>query len=208
MNKRKILTLLAALFCAVTSFAQDARQIVERMNATMDKLQPTGLEMAIDARIPIIGTVRSRVWALAGKQKNITLIGKKKQITWSDGQSIWDYDEKSQTVSIRKDKPTAKGENVGLFEDILSGYDLSVKEEQAKVWIITCKKSKSNQETDVPKKMILIVEKGSYKPVSLEAHSSMGITFTMHDIKFGVTDKDVTFDPAECNGATIKDYRQ
>lgn len=207
MKLRKILPLLVALFCATTSFAQDARQILERVSAAMAELNHSGAEMTLDARIPILGTIHSRVWTLGDKQKTITQFGKKKQISWIDGQSVWDYDEKSRTVTIRTDTHSAPDDNVSLIEDVLSGYDISIKEERTDVWIIACRRSKSNKDKDAPKTMEFTVEKGSYKPVSMESRST-GLTYTLRYVKFGVSDKDVTFDPAECNGATIKDRRQ
>ena len=97
--------------------------------------------------------------------------------------------------------------HLGLFEDLTQGYDFSIKEESAAVWIITCTKSKSNEDKEAPKKMELVVRKSDHHPICLDTRMS-GIRLSLRDFRFGLTDKDVTFNPAECPGATIKDHRK
>ena len=57
-----------------------------------------------------------------------------------------------------------------------------------------------------PKKMTLIVAKGTYMPVSLSASVSL-MTITMRDLSYGVTEKQVTFNPEDYPNATIVDKR-
>ena len=57
-----------------------------------------------------------------------------------------------------------------------------------------------------PKNMEIVVAKGTYYPVSLSAKVDM-VTVTMRDLKFHVTEKEVTFNKAEYPGATIIDKR-
>ena len=54
--------------------------------------------------------------------------------------------------------------------------------------------------------MNLVVAKGTFYPVSLSAKMS-GITMTMRDLSYGVTEAQVTFNPADYPDATIEDKR-
>ena len=93
-----------------------------------------------------------------------------------------------------------------MFNDITDGYEVSIKKETADAWHILCKKTKSNPDKDAPKTMELVVRKETYYPVSLNAKLS-GLTMTMRDIAFGVTEKQVTFDPKDYPDAKIVDKR-
>ena len=55
--------------------------------------------------------------------------------------------------------------------------------------------------------MDLVVAKGTYFPVSLSAKVSV-INVTIRDLGFNVTEKDVTFNPADFPDATIIDERK
>lgn len=59
-------------------------------------------------------------------------------------------------------------------------------------WYLQCKKIKTNTNKDDPKTMGLVVAKGTYHPISLSAKVS-GITVTMCDLSFNVSEKQVTF---------------
>jgi outer membrane lipoprotein-sorting protein len=50
--------------------------------------------------------------------------------------------------------------------------------------------------------MDLVVSKKNYYPLSLKASMS-GMTMTMRDISFDVTEADVTFDPSKYPGVKI-----
>ena len=54
--------------------------------------------------------------------------------------------------------------------------------------------------------MDLVVAKGTYMPISLSAKVS-GITITMRDLDFNVTEKDVTFNQADYPGVKVVDER-
>lgn len=54
--------------------------------------------------------------------------------------------------------------------------------------------------------MELVVAKGTYYPVSL-CTKMMGVTMTLRDVTFGVSDEQVTFNPADYPGVTVKDER-
>lgn len=54
--------------------------------------------------------------------------------------------------------------------------------------------------------MRIVVRKSDYWPMSLSANQS-GAKLTIHDISFGVTEEQVTFDPARYPNAKIVDKR-
>ena len=128
-------------------------------------------------------------------------------ITWTDGKTSWTYNSKKNEVEISKQKGSSESEgDAEMFNGISKGYDVTIDKETAKTWELLCKKSKSNKDKDAPKKMELVVAKGTYMPVSLKTKIS-GIGITMRNISFGVTEKQVTFNANEYPGATIVDKR-
>jgi outer membrane lipoprotein-sorting protein len=128
-------------------------------------------------------------------------------VTGTDGHSSWTYDSKKNEVEIRKQDGDVETEgDAEMFNGITEGYDVSINKETATTWNLLCKKSKSNKDKDAPKKMELVVAKGSYMPVSLKTKLS-GIGITMRNISFGVTEKQVTFNAKDYPGVTIVDKR-
>ena len=93
-----------------------------------------------------------------------------------------------------------------MLSGVTDGYDVSLKNETSEVWNFVCKKSKSNKNKDDPKTMEVSVSKKNYQPTRLSAKAS-GITITMRDFAFDVTEKDVTFRQSYYPGATIVDKR-
>ena len=93
-----------------------------------------------------------------------------------------------------------------MFSGITEGYDVKIDKETATEWHIRCKRSKSNPDKDAPKRMDLVVAKGTYWPVSLTT-SLTAATVTMRDLSYGVSEAQVTFDPKEFPNATIVDKR-
>ena len=97
--------------------------------------------------------------------------------------------------------------DVDMFGDIAGGYDVTIKSENLVTWELLCKKKKSNDDDDSPKKITLEVRKDSYDPISMST-KMMGITMTMSNFKFSVTEKDVTFNEADFPGVNITDQRK
>ena len=206
---KRILTFFAALAITLVSFAQTPEEIVAKMDETMEGLEDSGLRMTMDIKIPILGTMSTQAWALGEKMRMEATVMGKKVVTWMDETTEWTYNvaEKSITIENRKaDKPSSEQENMKMFNSATEGYDLSLKKETDDAWYIQCKKNKSNTNKDDPKTMELVVAKGTYYPVSLSA-KVQGITVTMRNLAFNVTDKDVTFNPADYPGVTMIDKR-
>ena len=207
---KRFIIALCALAAAFTSFAQPPEEIVSRMEKIMEGHDNDGLIMTVDLKIPIIGTMTTRTWTLGDKDRIEAEMMGVKLITWSDGKTDWTYDSKKNVVEIKHaDEKSSSNESgdASMFDGIVEGYDISIKKEDAKAWYLLCKKSKSNKDKDAPKSMDLVVEKGTFYPVSLTTKVE-GMTLVMRDLAFGVTEKDVTFNIADYPGATIDDKRK
>lgn len=206
---KRFIALLAACALAVAAFAQTPEEIIDKMEQTMSTLEVDGIVMAMDIKIPILGTMVSKAWNKGEKTRIEGSILGKKIVTWIDGDTEWEYNSDEKQVRIRHHDTTKQSQeesNAKLFDAITQGYDVFLDKETDTAWYIRCKKSKDNKEKDDPKTMDLVVAKGTYYPVSLSAKVS-GITVKMYDLGFNVSDKQVTFDPADYPGVTIIDER-
>jgi outer membrane lipoprotein-sorting protein len=209
MDMKKLFAFISAIALAVASFAQTPEEIVDRMSEAMEQLENTGLRMTMDIKIPILGTMSTVAWSLGDKMRMEAEAMGKKIITWMDNDTEWTYTAEDNTVTIQNrdaKKPSSEQENMKMLDSVTEGYDVFLKKETDTAWYIQCKKNKSNTNKDDPKTMDLVVAKGTYHPVSLSARVS-GITVTMRDLGFNVNEKQVTFNKADCPGATIVDKR-
>ncbi len=209
MDMKRLFALITALALAVASFAQTPEEIVDRMSEAMEQLGNTGLRMTMDLKIPILGTMSTVAWSLGAKMRMEAEAMGKKIITWMDNDTEWTYTAEDNTITIKNrdaQKPSSEQENMKMLDSVTEGYDVFLKKETDTAWYIQCKKSKSNTNKDDPKTMDLVVAKGTYHPVSLSARVS-GITVTMRDLDFNVTEKQVTFNKADYPGVTIVDKR-
>lgn len=206
---KRFIALLAACVLAVAAFAQTPEEIIDRMEEVMGNLEVEGIVMTMDIKIPILGTMSSKAWNRGEKTRIEGSLMGVRIITWIDGDTEWEYNSKENQVRIKRhdtSKESQEESNAKLFDAVTEGYDVSLDKETATAWHIRCKKSKDNTNKDDPKTMDLVVAKGTYYPVSLSAKVS-GITVKMYDLDFHVTDKQVTFDPADFPGVTIIDER-
>lgn len=209
MDMKRLFTFITALALSVMSFAQTPEEIADRMSEAMEQLESTGLRMTMDIKIPILGTMSTVAWTLGDKMRMEAEAMGKKIITWMDNDTEWTYtaDDNTVTISNRDAKKTSsEQENMQMFESVTEGYDVFLKKETDQAWYLQCKKNKSNTNKDDPKTIDLVVAKGTYHPISLSAKVS-GITVTMRDIAFNVSDKQVTFNKADYPGAKIVDKR-
>lgn len=204
---KKLFTILCFVAMAGLAVAQTPQEIISRMEAEMNKHDKEGLIMTVDAKVPILGTMTTKTYTLGDKTRIEASMMGMDVVTWTDGQTTWTYDSKKNEVEIRKqDGDTETEGDAEMFNGITEGYDVSISKETATTWNLLCKKSKSNKDKDAPKKMELVVAKGSYMPVSLKTKLS-GIGITMRNISFGVTEKQVTFNAKDYPGVTIVDKR-
>lgn len=204
---RKIQTFLFILIVSVTAYAQSAQEIVSRMEAEMERHNADGIAMTVEMKIPIVGSFESKVWQLGNKLRMDVIIEEPLKIsTWTDGTTTWIYTLVTNEVQISNGAADIDGDS-DMFEDVSKGYDVSIISQTSKDWTISCKKSKSNKDKDAPKKMELVIAKGTYYPVSMGFKQS-GVTITMRDISFGATEEQVTFNIDDYPGVTVVDKRE
>ena len=206
---KRILTICIAIAASVLAFAQTPEEILAKMEAALDQHENDGVSMVVDVKIPILGTMSTKTYALGEKfrvEAQAMGIG---ITTWSDEKNEWTYNSKTNEVEIKRLDPDKKSSEEGdleMFENLTDGYDVALDKETDKAWYLHCKKSKSNTDKDAPKTMDVVVAKGTYLPLSLSAKMS-GVSMTMHDFSFGVTEQQVTFDPKDYPGVKIIDKR-
>lgn len=207
---KKLLSIIAFIAFAGIAIAQTPEEIISRMEAEMAKHdEKEGLAMTMDMKIPILGTFSSRTYTLGDKYRIEVSEDGKQTISWSDGKTDWTYSSEKNEIEIKKHEVKEKTETEGdakMFSGITDGYDVKLDKETSDSWQFLCKRSKSNPDKDAPKKMTLIVAKGTYMPISLSAKVS-AITITMRDLSYGVTEEQVTFNPKNYPTATIVDKR-
>ena len=207
---KKLLSIIAFIAFAGVAIAQTPEEIISRMEAEMAKHdEKEGLAMTMDMKIPILGTFSSRTYTLGDKYRIEVSEDGKQTISWSDGKTDWNYSSEKNEIEIKKHEVKEKTETEGdakMFSGITDGYDVKLDKETSDSWQFLCKRSKSNPDKDAPKKMTLIVAKGTYMPISLSAKVS-AITITMRDLSYGVTEEQVTFNPKNYPTATIVDKR-
>jgi outer membrane lipoprotein-sorting protein len=163
----------------------------------------------MDMKIILVGTISSRSYILGDKMRIEANKDGKDFVTWSDGKTEWSYDSETNEIEIKNAKPKEKSDkdsNTKMFKDVTEGYDVRIDKETATEWHIRCKRSKSNPDKDAPKRMDLVVAKGTYWPVSLTT-SVTAASVTMRDISFGVTEQQVTFNEKDYPGVKIVDKR-
>ena len=151
---KRIIFVLAALLMAGLTFAQTAQEIVDRMEAEMEKHENDGIIMTVDLKLPVVGTVTTKTYARDEKMRVEGKLAGISVISWSDGKTEWSYNSKTNTVKIENEKETEKDASDGdaeMFLGITDGYDVSIEKETADAWHILCKKSKTNTDkADAP----------------------------------------------------------
>ncbi len=207
---KKLLAIISFIALAATAMAQTAEEIVSRMNAEISKHNESeGVAITMDMKIILVGTISSRSYILGDKMRIEANKDGKDFVTWSDGKTEWSYDSETNEIEITNAKPREKSDkdsNTKMFNGITDGYDVRIDKETATEWHIRCKRSKSNPDKDAPKRMDLVVAKGTYWPVSLST-SVTAASVTMRDLSFGVTEKQVTFNEKDYPGVKIVDKR-
>lgn len=187
---------------------QTPEEIVARMENVMESSKTQGLIMTMDMKIPIVGAIHTRSRMLGDKTRLEAEMMGKKMITYYDATTKWTYEAENQTLTIENMDVTKKddNDNAGMLKDVTDGYDVTIKKETADAWYFLCKKSRDNHDKDAPKTMDLVVAKGSFRPVSMSAKLK-GVTLSMYDFDFGVTEEEVTYRPELFPNAKVEDKR-
>ena len=192
--KRHILWVLLLLSGALAGYAQTAEEILAKMEAVMEQYDESeGVAMKMAMKFPIIGTVTTKMYSRGDKTKVTGKMVGKDLTTWSDGKTEWALIEGELTISNVKDE-SGDDADLDMFEGIVDGYDVSIKKQDDNAWYIRGKKNKSNTDKDAPNNMDIVVQKETYYPLSLSARMS-GVTVTITEISYGVSEEEVTFHP-------------
>ncbi|MBP5521852.1 MAG: hypothetical protein J6X82_05475 [Bacteroidales bacterium] len=206
---KKLIILFSALLCAAAALAQTPEEILSRMEAAMNAHEKDGIAMVVDVKMPILGTMSSKTYAVGEKFRVEVSMAGVDVITWSDGKTKWTYTSKDNEVVIENenpDRPTSSDSDTEMFSGIAEGYDVSLSKETDKAWYFNCKKSKTNKDKDAPKSIDIVVAKGTYYPISLSAQLK-GVSITMRNVTFGVSDKQVSFNAKDYPDVKITDKR-
>lgn len=207
---KKFLLVLAAALTAFVAVAQTPEEILEKMDQVMEKGEAEGMVMTMTMKIPVLGSFPTKMYSLGKKSRAEVKAMGRQLILWEDNGTTWTYDKKKEEITIEYDGPDSSSdaqEGLGMLDGVEDGYDLKLQKETADSWLIICKKSKGNTNEDDPKKIEIAVYKGSY--ILKEMRASMkGVTMIINDVKFGVKEKDVTFDASQFPNATIIDKRE
>ena len=208
--KKILVSLFVALFAASTLLAQTPEEIVAKMNQECARFDTEGVSMVMDMKLPILGTYSTQMYVLGNKSKAVLDVKGEESIMWSDETTDWDYDVSKNELTIKPANPSDEnedaGDSVNALKNVTEGYDVKLKKETAEAWYFVCTKSKDNTNKDDPKKMDLVVSKATYLPISTTVKEK-GVTVTMRDFAIGVTEEQVTFDPAKYANAKIIDKR-
>ena len=197
---------------SVAALAQTPEEIIAKMEEVMNANEKDGLIMTMDIKMPIIGTMSTKTYSLGDKTRMELEAGGKTAVSWLCNGTTWTYDSEKNEVEIKKDEAkkdsSASSDNgdAEMLIGITEGYDVSIKKETDEAWYILCKKSKTNKEKDDPKTMNLVIRKSNYYPISLSAKLS-GVTMTLRDFDFGVSEEMVTFNEKDYPGVKIIDKR-
>ena len=194
---------------SLTLSAQTPEEIITKMEQELKRSDTEGLYMAMEMKIPLVGTIPSRVYSLGKKARAEMETKDKKTILWMDADNTWTYDlGKNEIVITRREsgKPSDAENNMQLLEGLTEGYKLSLEKETAEAWYLRCTKTASNPDKDAPKRMDLVVSKKTGLPLSFTASVSV-MTLTFKDIALGVTEDQVTFDPGKYPDAPLIDKR-
>ncbi len=210
MMKHFFICIAALLASLAISFAQTPEEIIGRMDAEMAKADQMGMTMTMDLTIPILGKISSIIKSYGEKASTEVNYKDKKEYIWMDETTTWTYDPEKNEIEIDNRKPSdskSNDDNAEMLKGITDGYDVTMTKETDSAWYFDCKKSKSNTKKDDPKKMSLIVAKGTYMPLDLTAKMK-GVTVSIRNASIGVSEKEVTFDASKFPGATVNDKRK
>ncbi len=210
MMKHFFICIAALLASLAISFAQTPEEIIGRMDAEMAKADQMGMTMTMDLTIPILGKISSIIKSYGEKASTEVNYKDKKEYIWMDETTTWTYDPEKNEIEIDNRKPSdskSNDDNAEMLKGITDGYDVTMTRETDSAWYFDCKKSKSNTKKDDPKKMSLIVAKGTYMPLDLTAKMK-GVTVSIRNASIGVSEKEVTFDASKFPGATVNDKRK
>lgn len=209
---KRILCFAIAFLSATMTFAQTGAEIVDRMNERINARRSEGISVIAEVKIPIVGTVSTKTSALGDRKRVDVRMKERDVITFSQQDTTWIYTVQDNSVLITTDTIMSKVNssnpegNIDMFGDIVEVYNITIKSQNLVKWELVCKRKKGNKDDDYPKNITLEVRKDTYELISMTT-KMMGISMVMRDLKFGLTQKDVTFNQANYPGVKVTDQR-
>lgn len=205
--KKVLMMAVAAMMSVITLFAQSTEEIISRMDAEFEKHRNEGMVMTMDMKIILVGNISTQIMSLGDKYCG--RVADASTVIWGDGETTWTYDADKNELTIDHASKSSSVESGAddMFSGITEGYSVKLQNETDKAWYFRCKKSKGNKDKDAPKKMDLVVEKGTYYPIGLSTKAAIA-SISIHDVSFGVTEDQVTFNPSAYPNAKIIDKRK
>ncbi len=205
---KRLLCLLAGWTLAALAFAQTPAQIVTRMEKMVEDREKEGVLVTVETKVPIVGSITVKEYSLGDKSRSECRIMGMDEIVWTDGVTEWTYISKNNKVTIKNaaESDAPQGGEEDMFSGLADGYDVTLKSETPEAWHLVCKKSADNTDKDAPKTIDLSVSKKDYRPLLLKTRMS-GVTLTLREISFGVSEEFVTFRLSDYPGATVEDKR-
>ena len=204
---KKIIFSIAATFTfLVTAWAQTPEEILAKMDKAMEAAETAGLSMVMDLKIPLLGTTTATMYMLGDSVRTETSLLGYQLITFSDGVTEWEYESKSNELTIKNAKKEDTSPESEMFEGIADGYDVTLKNETDDAWYLVCKKSRNNTDKDDPAKMDLVVSKKTCLPISLSTKMK-GVKLTLRDVVVGIDKKLLEFRVEDYPDAKIVDQR-
>ena len=98
---KKIVAFIAAAMLGITAFAQQAEEILSKMEQVMSGNDADGLIMTFEMKIPILGTISSKTKALGDKMRmEVTSMGKV-AYSWHDSAAgtSWTWPSRTATTT-------------------------------------------------------------------------------------------------------------
>ena len=207
--KKILITLFASLLAATALFAQTPEEIVARMDEQTERFAEEGVFFVMEIKMPIVGTVATDIYILGDKYKMDADIKGNRVMHWTDGVTDWEYDASKKTIEITDAKPSDESQaekNVKMLKSVAEGYDVKLVKETADAWFIRCTKSRTNTVKDDPKRMDMEISKETYLPISHKAGTGL-VSVTIRNMRVGVSEEEVTFNPDKFPGVKIIDKR-
>lgn len=194
-----------ALMSVMTLHAQTTDEIISRMEAEYEAHQSEGVIMTMDIKVALLVDVSTRIMSLGDKY--CATIADGSTVTWGDGKTTWTYNQEKNEVTIGNATADSDASgSVSVLKGITAGYKVKLVKETSQAWYFKCKKLSSNKNKDDIKKMELVVDKETYYPVSMTSKGLL-VSVAIRDVSFGVTEDQVTYNPALYSDAKIIDKR-
>ena len=211
MKPCHLFTVLLALFLVPAALdAQTPEEIVKKMTSRLERSKTEGIEMDVNLKLPIVGTVKTHSKVRGDKMRSDIRKDGKYSVIWTDASTKWEYDAQGGVITISplddRDGAEQDKSDRSAFDSLDGGYALTLEKETDAAWFILCRKTRGNKSKDDPKKIELCVDKSTGLPIYLKT-SKLLISISMENISVGVPESDVTFRPSEFPGATLIDKR-